>query len=287
MDPDDAPPIRRSGFVAVIGRTNVGKSSLVNALAGERATIVSRHPNTTRRSVRVISRVGDAELVLVDTPGIAAAHDELSARLRRWVDDEWDGADRALLVVDAERGVGARERELASRLKPSDVAVVARIDRVRRARTLAVLAELAQVPLAEYFVASVRTGEGIEELRSYLASSLPEGPALYEAGVALDLPRATYVAEVVREEFLHHLRDELPQALACQVESWSDDGVEVVVYVERPSQRAIVLGHEGRVLAAVRRQAQRRLRAYPPLTLRVKVQRDWRRSARMLDELGL
>lgn len=280
-------PIRRSGFVAVVGRTNVGKSSLVNALAGERATIVSHHPNTTRRAVRVIARVGDAQMVLVDTPGFVEARDELTRRLRRWVDGEWSGADLALLVVDAQQGVGARERALLAQLRERDLAVVSRIDRVPRPRVLEVLAQLAEVPLAEYLVASVRTGDGVEEVRHAIVERLPEGPMLYEDGIALDLPRAAWVADVVREEFLHHLHDELPQSLVCSVESWTEEGIEVVCYVERPSQRAIALGKGGAVLAEVRRRAQRRLRAYPPLSIRVKVARDWRRSARLLDELGI
>jgi len=279
--------VRRSGFVVVVGRTNVGKSGLVNVLAGARASIVSRHANTTRRSVRVLSRHEDAELVLVDTPGFVEAHDELTRRLRRWVDEEWTGADRALLVVDAERGVGARERELLAQLKPSDVVAVSRIDRVRKSRVLEVLAQLAATPVSAYHTVSARTGEGIDELRADLLAHLPEGPALFEPEVLVDLPRAQWVAEVVREELLHHLRDEVPQSVACAVEDWRDDGIEVVIYVERSSQRAIVIGERGRVVADVRRRAQRRLRAFPPLTLRVKVASSWRRSARMLDELGL
>ncbi len=279
--------VERAGFCVVVGRTNVGKSALINAVAGERATIVSRHPNTTRRAVRVVTQVGRTQLVLVDTPGQSLGHDELARRCQRWCEDEWQGADLALLAVDAARGCGLRERDLARRLRPDDVAVVTRCDLVPRARVVEVLAQLAAIPLAAYFATSAHRGEGVAELRSYLADHMPPGPPLYESDLVVDVPRATWVAEVVREELLHHLRDELPESLACTVESWSEEGVEVVIYVERPSQRPIVIGSRGRILADVRRRAQRRLPTVPPLVLRVKVARDWRRSPRMLDDLGV
>jgi GTP-binding protein Era len=279
----------RSGFVALIGRANVGKSSLVNRLAGRRLQAVSRHPHTTRRTARVIVGGETAELILVDTPGLEDPSTELAARLARVAEEEREGADFGVGVLDASTPVGRLDQRVLSLLRQDDLVVVNKIDRVSRASLLACLAQIHDLGAGECLPVSARTGEGLEVLREALVARLPEGQRLYEPGVLMDVPLRVFVAEVVREELLHHLDEELPHAVFCEVEEWDDEAEEILVtiYVERPSQRAIVIGRGGAVLADVRRRANHRLRGRCRVALSVKVARDWRRDRRRLDEFEL
>lgn len=279
----------RSGFVALLGRANVGKSSLVNRLAGRRMQAVSRHPHTTRRTARVIVGTDEAELILVDTPGLEAPTTELAVRLARMAAEEREGADLGVGVLDATSAIGPLDRRVLGMLGANDLVVVNKIDRVSRADLLMRLAELQELGARECVPVSAKTGEGLDELRGCLLERLPEGMRLYEPEVAMDVPLRVFVAEVVREELLHHLRDELPHAVYSEVEEWDDETGEVLVtiYVERASQRAIVIGRGGRVLADVRRRANRRLKGRWTVELRVKVARDWRNDPRRLDEFEL
>jgi len=279
----------RSGFVALMGRANVGKSSLVNRLAGARLQAVSRHPHTTRRTARVIVGGEEAELILVDTPGLEEPTTELAARLARVAEEERVGADFGVGVVDASTPIGPLDHRVLALLGPEDLVVVNKIDLVSRAALLVRLGELADLGARECVPVSAKTAVGLEELRRVLVARLPEGPRLYDPGVLMDVPLRVFVAEVVREELLHHLREELPHSVFCDVDEWDDEADEVLVtiYVERPSQRAIVIGRGGSVLADVRRRANHRLRGRCRVALRVKVAREWRRDPRRLDEFEL
>jgi GTP-binding protein Era len=279
----------RSGFVALIGRANVGKSSLINRLAGRRLQAVSRHPHTTRRTARVIIGDDEAELILVDTPGLEEPSTELATRLARVAQEERAGADLGVGVLDAGAPIGHLDRRVLSLLGPEDLVVVNKIDRVSRAALLARLGQLSDLGAGECVPVSAKTGQGLEELRSALRARLPEGQRLYDPDTLMDVPLRVFVAEVVREELLHHLREELPHAVFCDVEDWDDEAEEVpvTIYVERPSQRAIVIGRNGAVLADVRRRVNHRLRGRCRVALRVKVARAWRSDPRRLDEFEL
>ncbi len=279
----------RSGFVAVVGRTNVGKSSLINAIAEARLSTVSWHKNTTRRAVRVIVREPEVEMVLVDTPGLDVGRDQLAARLFVVTEGEMDGADLTLMVLDATKPLSDRERGVLDSLSSKDVVVINKIDLVHPMSLLPRLQELAHWSLAEYLLASAKRREGVVELRDVLAAHLPEGDPMYDPETKVDLPLRIWIAEIVRDELLDGLRDEVPHSIECRVVDWDDEAEEVpvVIFVERTSQKGILIGEGGARLRSVRRRVNRRLRGRFRVRLQVKVAKEWTRDSRRLDEFEL
>ena len=291
----------RAGFVAIAGRPNVGKSTLVNALVGEKVAIVSDKPQTTRRAIRGVATGPDWQLVLVDLPGVQRPRDPLTQRMQRRVEQELDESDAAVLVVDGEQGVGPGDRFLGHLLEPAGIPVavaVNKIDRLDRGGVAAALTAAADaLPVAEdVFPVSARRGTGVGALAEHLGARMPEGPLLFPPGERTDLPRDVRLAELVREQVLRRTFQEVPHAVAVQleeVERARDDLTRVVarVLVETQSQKGILIGRGGRMIRAIgtaaRRELERELGTQVHLDLRVDVRRRWRADDALLDRLGI
>ena len=290
----------RSGFVALAGRPNVGKSTLVNAMVGRKVAIVSDKPQTTRRAIRGVATRDDVQLVLTDLPGVQRPRDELTRRMQHRVEQELREADAALMVVNGEQGVGgAGDRWIAEALSRSTVPVVVavnKIDRLDHPRTVAALQAAADFGLdAEVFPVSARTGSGVEPLVRHLAGLLPAGPFYFPPGEVSDQPEDVLLAELVREQVLSRTRQEVPHAVEVQVEEIEDRGnvvaVRALLWVETESQKGIVIGAGGRMIKAIgsaaRRELERELGVRVHLDLSVRVRRSWRADDSLLDRLGI
>ena len=292
----------RSGFVALAGRPNVGKSTLVNAMVGQKVAIVSDKPQTTRRAIRGVLTVPDQfQLVLTDLPGVQRPRDALTARMQRRVESELAEADAALFVVNGEQGVGGGgDRWIADVLSRSNVPVaiaVNKVDRLNRTRTVEALALAAELglPEAEVFPISARTGRGVPPLVDYLSSLLPEGPFYFPPEDVSDQPEHVMLAELVREQVLLRTRQEVPHSVEVQVEEieQGDDliFVRATMWVETESQKGILIGSKGRMIKAIgvaaRRELERELGSQVHLDLSVRVRRSWRADDALLDRLGI
>jgi GTP-binding protein Era len=290
----------KSGFVALAGRPNVGKSTLVNALVGEKVAIVSDKPQTTRRAVRGVATEPDWQLVLVDLPGVQRPRDALTQRMQRRVELELAESDAALLVLDGEQGVGPGDRFLAYLLSAASLPVVIavnKVDRLDRAATVAVLTTAASLEVGDdVFPVSARRGTGVQALAEHLASLMPEGPFLFPPDERTDLPEQVRLAELVREQVLRRTFQEVPHSVAVELEDLErprDDLVVVraSVLVETASQKGILIGRGGRMVRAIgtaaRRELERELGAQVHLELRVDVRRRWRADDALLDRLGI
>jgi GTP-binding protein Era len=295
----DSPPTR-SGFIALAGRPNVGKSTLANAIVGAKVAIVSDKPQTTRRAIRGVATGPDWQLVLVDLPGVQRPRDVLTERMQRRVEHELADADGCLLVLNAEEGVGPGDRFIARLLAGAPVPVVAavnKVDRADRAATAAALQAAADLNVAEeLFPVCARTGEGVRALSEHLISLLPPGPFYFEADQRSDLRLELRLAELIREQVLRRTRDELPHAVEVQVEaidSVREDlvRVEAALLVEAESQKGIVIGAGGRMVKAIgtaaRQEIERELGRRVHLELKVRVRHHWRADERVLDRLGI
>ncbi len=302
-DPAAAVPTR-SGFVALAGRPNVGKSTLVNAMVGHKVAIVSDKPQTTRRAIRGVasdpSRPPAWQLVLTDLPGVQRPRDALTQRMQRRVEQELGEADAALVVVNAEQGVGgAGDRFIADALKGAKTPVVIavnKLDRIDHRRTVAALQAADDLGLdAEVYPISARTGRGVDDLLAHLAGLLPEGPFYYPAGEVSDQPEHVLLAELVREQVLQRTRQEVPHAVEVQVEEITErDGlisVRALLWVETESQKGILIGAKGQMIKAIgtaaRRELELVLATRVHLDLSVRVRRSWRADDALLDRLGI
>jgi GTP-binding protein Era len=292
----------RSGFVALAGRPNVGKSTLVNSMVGHKVAIVSDKPQTTRRAIRgVVTAPNRFQLVLTDLPGVQRPRDALTERMQHRVESELAEADAALFVVSGEQGVGgAGDQFIAEALASSPVPVVVavnKVDRLDRPRTVLALQAAADLPLgdAEVFPVSARTGRGVPALVDHLAGLLPEGPFYFPPDEVSDQPEQVLLAELVREQVLHRTRQEVPHAVEVQVDEITDQAELVVVraflWVETESQKGILIGHRGRMIKAIgtaaRHELQRELGKRVHLDLSVRVRRSWRGDETLLDRLGI
>ncbi len=298
MSSDGAPT--RSGFVALAGRPNVGKSTLMNAIVGEKVAIVSPRPQTTRRAIRGVLTGEDWQLVLVDLPGVQRPRDPLTERMQRRVERALADADAALFLVNGEQEIGPGDRFIAAelrQLKTPVIAVVTKGDLVRPEQMAAqLLAVTGLGDWAEVVPCSAVSGWQVDTLADLLVERLPTGPPLYPDGEVTDEPEAVMVAELIREAALDGVRDELPHSLAVVVEEMvpREDrdllDVRAELYVERPSQKAIVIGAGGSRLRAVGTAARHQIEALlgTPvyLDLHVKVAKDWQRDPRQLRRLG-
>jgi GTP-binding protein Era len=295
----------RSGFACLVGRPNVGKSTLTNALVGDKVAITSARPQTTRHTIRGIVNRPDAQLVLVDTPGLHRPRTLLGERLNDRVRETLAEVDVVGLCVPADQPVGPGDRfiarELAGLRRTPKVAVVTKTDLVPRpALAEQLLAVAALGDFDEVVPVSAVSGDQVDLLAELLVGLLPEGPELYPDGELTDEPEAVMVAELVREAALEGVRDELPHSLAVVVEEMAPrEGrpadrplldVRVELYVERPSQKAIVIGRGGERLRTVGSQARRQIEALlgTPvfLDLHVKVAKDWQSDPKALRRLG-
>jgi GTPase len=295
--------VTRSGFVALAGRPNVGKSTLVNALVGEKVAIVSDRPQTTRRAIRGVCSVGDCQMVLVDLPGVQRPRDALTERMAQRVRQELDGADAALMVLNGEQGVGPGDRFIAQALAGARAAVtiaVNKADRLTRAQTLDVLEQAVALGISEeIFPISARTGVGVRALSEHLTAAMPEGPFMFEDGAISDQQHTVLLAELIREAVIKRTFQELPHAVEVIVEEieWVGGNLEdlvrvrALIWVESESQKGIVVGARGRMIKAIgvaaRRELERELGARVYLDLSVRVRRDWRGDEGLLDRLGI
>ncbi len=276
----------RSGFATLVGRPNVGKSTLVNAMCGTKVAIVSDKPQTTRTQVRAIVERPDAHVVFIDTPGIHKPRTVAGERMNATASDAVGDVDVVCLVLDATAPMGTGDRFVASRVPPSALCVVNKVDLATPAEIAAQLARAAELGLAEYFPVSARTGDGVDELLDAVVARLPEGPRYYPEGMVTDVPDAFWVAELVREQLLAVVHDELPHSIACRVTEWEWPRIRCEVLVERESQKGIVIGKGGSVLKEVGTAVRAQLRAGAHLELVVKVDKDWQRRPKALDRLG-
>jgi GTP-binding protein Era len=289
----------RAGFVALAGRPNVGKSTLVNGLVGRKVAIVSDKPQTTRRAIRGVATADDHQLVLVDLPGVQRPRDALTERMQRRVERELEDSDAALMVVNGEEGIGPGDRFIAQTLRGAGVPVVLavnKIDRLDRARTVRVLTEAAELDIGDdVFPVSARTGSGVGPLREHLATLMPEGPFLFPAEERSDQSLEVTLAELVREQVLRRTFQEVPHSVEVKVDEIEDRGsvtvVRALVWVETESQKGILIGAGGRMIksigTAARKELERELGGRVHLELAVRVRRGWRGDEGLLDRLGI
>lgn len=290
----------RSGLTALAGRPNVGKSTLLNAIVGAKVAIVSDRPQTTRRAIRGVLTRGERQVVFVDLPGVQRPRDLLTRRMAGRVEQELDGADAVLMVLNAREGVGPGDRFMARRLAEARLPVtiaVNKIDRLRKASTAQVLADAGELRRhAEIFPISARTGEGVEQLTEHLLASMPEGPFLFAPGQRSDQPTELLLAELVREAVIRRTFQELPHAVEVVVQEIEQPRQDLTrltaaVWVESESQKRIVVGAGGQMIKAIgvaaRREIERQLGHRAHLELSVRVRRDWRADDALLDRLGI
>jgi GTP-binding protein Era len=285
----------RSGFVAVAGRPNVGKSTLVNALAGGKVAIVSDKPQTTRRRIFGIANSDDYQLVLADLPGFQRPRDPLTERMQRTVDQAFDDVDGILFVLSARERIGAGDRFIAERVFSLGRPVVIALNKVDRLKPGHIAGQMQTASQLGDFHAlhpvSAVTRDGVADLREELVGLLPEGPLYYPADQRTDLSPEQQIAELIREKALQLTRDEVPHAISAEVEELDEKVVRATVFVETESQKQIVVGRGGAVVKQIgtRARPEVELLLGRPiyLELQVKTRPKWRRDAAMLERLGI
>ena len=285
----------RSGFVAVAGRPNVGKSTLVNALCGGKVAIVSDKPQTTRRRIFGIANGDGHQLVLADLPGFQRPRDPLTEHMQRTVDSSFEDVDAVLLVVDARERIGAGDRFIARRVFGLGVPVVIAVNKVDRLKPGHIASQMQTAAgLGEFHAlhpVSAKTGDGIAELREELVGLLPDGPQYFPPDQRTDLSVEAQIAELVREQALRLTKEEVPHAVSAEVEEIEDKMVRASIFVETESQKQILVGKGGSMVRQIgtraRPEIEHLLGRGIYLELQVKVRPRWRRDEAMLERLGL
>jgi GTP-binding protein Era len=273
--------------VALAGRPNVGKSTLLNRILGQKVTIVSDKPQTTRHRIMGVLNLPDAQVVFVDTPGIHKPRTPLGERLNDTAGASLGDVDVVALVLDATQPLGPGDRWVAGLAPRDSIVVVNKVDIARPDQVLEQLAAAAdQLDVESYFPVSARTGDGVPQLVDYIVSRLDEGPQYFPDDMVTDVPEAFWVAELVREQLLAVAREELPHSIATRVTEWEWPRIRVEVLVERDSQKGIVIGKGGSVLKAVGTAVRKQLPPGAHIELFVKVDKDWQRRPQALDRLG-
>lgn len=277
----------RSGFVSLVGRPNVGKSTLLNALVGRKVSIVSDKPQTTRTRVRGIVTTDDAQLVFVDTPGLHKAVSALGEKVNATALESTKDVDVTCLVVDATQPIGKGDEWVASNIDMARcVVVVNKADRASREQMLAQLTRASRFGAESYFPISAATGEGVEELKHHLLSMMPPGELMYPPEMVTEIDEATWIAELVREVLLAKTSDELPYSIATRASVSEDGGVSCEIVVERESQKGMVIGKGGAMLQAVRAAVKPQLAKGTRLELSVVVDKNWQQRAERVERLG-
>jgi len=292
--------VTRSGFVALAGRPNAGKSTLVNRIVGEKVAIVSEKPQTTRREVRGIATTEEWQLVLVDLPGVQRPRDAMTDRMQRRVGQALGDADAVIFLVNGDQDVGAGDRYIARALRGSStpaVTAVNKIDRLSPTQTAQALKAAADLDVpGDVFPISARKGTGIEPLVDHLVALLPQGPFLYPREALSDQDENVLLAELVREQVLRRTREELPHAVEAEVLEVAEreDGlllVQACLWAEGDSQKGILIGARGRMIKEIGTAARREIEAATGsrvhLDLRVRVRKGWRGDDALLDRLGI
>jgi GTP-binding protein Era len=301
LTPGDQPPaITRAGFVALAGRPNVGKSTLVNSIVGHKVAIVSDKPQTTRRAIRGVATTPECQLVLVDLPGVQRPRDALTTRMQRRVESELRDSDAALMIVNAEEGVGPGDRFIAAALASAKVPVVVAVnkcDRLDKAGTLTALMDAATLEVGDdIFPISAKTGNGVFALTQHLRELVPLSPFFFPIEDNSDQSENVLLAELVREQVLRRTFQEVPHSVEVMiddVEAVHDDmtRIRALVWVETESQKGILIGSQGKMIKAIgtaaRKELQREVGTQVHLDLSVRVRRGWRGDDRLLDRLGI
>jgi GTP-binding protein Era len=288
----------RSGFVSIIGRPNAGKSTLLNALVGQKVAIVADKPQTTRTSIQGVVTLPDAQIVFIDTPGIHKADSPLNKRLMDTVRTALEERDLLLFVADADSKFGDQDKQaidIVRRTKTPVLLVLNKIDLVKeKARLLPLIEEYkAAFEFADYLPVSAAKGQGLDELRSGIVERLPEGPAYFPEDHVTDQPERFLAAELIREKVLLATRQEVPHSVTVMVDKWEETPritrIYATIRVERDGQKAIVIGREGAMLKRIgteaRQEMERLLGVKIFLDLHVRVQPGWREKASFLDAL--
>jgi GTP-binding protein Era len=285
----------KSGFVAIAGRPNVGKSTLVNALCGGKVAIVSDKPQTTRRRIFGIATAEDYQLVLADLPGFQRPRDPLTERMQRTVEASFEEIDAVLFVLDCRERIGAGDRFIARRVFGLEVPVVVALNKVDRLKPGHIADQMQTAaglgPFHALHPVSAKTGDGVGALKQELIELLPEGPLYFPAEQRTDLPLEVQVAEIVREKALELTREEVPHAVTVEVEELGEKVVRASIYVETDSQKQIVVGKGGQVVKRIGTLARPEIELILGrpifLELHVKVRPKWRRDEAMLERLGI
>lgn len=277
----------RSGFVTFVGRPNVGKSTLLNAICGTKVSIVSNKPQTTRTRVRGVYHGDDVQVVFVDTPGIHKPVTALGERVNATALDSVNDVDVVCLLIDATKPFGRGDQWVADHI---DIArafvVVNKVDKASREQLFTQLQAVSSLNAAEYFPVSARSGEGVEALLAALCLKMPEGPAYYPADMVSDTEEAQWVAELVREQLLAVLKDELPYSVATRVTEWEWPKVRCEILVERESQKGMVIGKGGELLKQVGQKVRAQMAPGAYIELHVVVDKDWQQKPDRLERLG-
>jgi GTP-binding protein Era len=298
-----------SGFCAIIGRPNVGKSTLVNQVVGTKVTITSGSPNTTRTAIRGILTEDEVQIIFVDTPGLHRPKTSLGHRLNKTAKASVDGVEVVLAVLEAGKDIGPGDRNVISILLdscrsakgPQPCVVVNKMDRSSReiiaAQLLAaqqavegIAAEKGLAAVAtrvEYFPVSAKTGEGTASLVRFIKKFMPEGEYLFPEDEVSDIPEAQWVAELVREQLVRKTKQELPHAIHCRVTEFEWPHVTVEILVERESQKGMVIGKGGQLLKDVGIAARRQLPEGTYLELKVSVEPGWQKRDDVMDRFGI
>ncbi len=299
----------RSGFATIVGRPNVGKSTLLNTIVGEKVTITSSKANTTRHQIRGVLSRPDAQVVFIDTPGLHRPKTRLGERLNDQAMSAFDDVDALIAMIEATNAIGPGDRmvlrrslEVAARGGCSLLVAVNKTDSAGPNKTAGQLSEALRVVTelaaelgeaatrvadkAEFFPISARTGKGVPVLVETVVNRLEEGPAYYPEGMISDQAAAAHVAELVREQLLSRTRDELPHAIHCQVTEWEGSHIRVEILVERDSQKGIVIGKGGEILKQVGTAARAQLPEGTHLELYVRVEKNWQSRTEVLDRFG-
>ena len=275
-----------SGFVTVVGRPNVGKSTLVNRIVGTKVSIVSDKPQTTRMQVRGVLNRPDAQIVFVDTPGLHKPRTALGERTNASAVESLGGVDVVVFVLDATGPIARGDNFVSEMLPRSTLCVLNKIDGLSEDKVLTQLARAGEYEFDSYFPISARTGRGVKTLVDHIVALMPPGPAHYPIDSPSDMPEEVWVAELVREQLLRLTHDELPHSITTRVTEWEWPRIRVEILVERDSQKGIAIGKNGAMLKAVGSAVRQKLPPGAFLELHVKLEKDWQRRGNSLDRLG-
>ena len=285
--PIEVPDGHVSGFVSLVGRPNVGKSTLLNTFFEKKITIVSDKPQTTRTEIRGVLTGPKFQIVFCDTHGIHKPRTLLGARWNDTARFTLKEIDLVLFLVEADSIIGKGDKFIAKSLPPEKtVLVLNKIDKVKSGRILTQLNEASEFSFTEYFPISASTGEGVSKLLEYVKTKLIPGPRYFPEDMETDFSESFWVAELVREQLLLEVREELPHSIATRVTEWDWPHIRCEILVERNSQKGIVIGHKGEVLKKVGTEVRKQLADGAFIELVVKVEKNWQKHPRSLDRFG-
>tara|TARA_Y100000768_G_scaffold364243_1_gene324539 strand:+ start:3124 stop:3999 length:876 start_codon:yes stop_codon:yes gene_type:complete len=276
----------KSAFITVLGRPNVGKSSLVNKICGEKIAITSNKPQTTRHKIRGVLHRSDAQLVFVDTPGIHKPRTTLGERLNTKAVSTLSEIDIVCFVVDATSSIGPGDKFIAEKLGPETIVLVNKCDKAKKPQIAERLIEASNFNFSEYFPVSAKSGEGLPALIEHLFGLTQEGPMFYPIEQVTDMSDRDYVAELVREQLLRIMEKEIPHSIATRVTEWEWPHIRVEILVERESQKGIVIGHKGENLKRVGTEVRKQLTDGAYIELQVNVDKNWQKRPDEIERLG-